>query len=118
MKLINEEEITIKKSRFIAYLYDIQNKEEIPFILESIKKEHKGAKHYPYAYILNNTAGKSDDHEPSGTAGLPIYNVLERNKQVNRLIVVIRYYGGIKLGTGGLLRAYSTVASNTLKKCP
>ena len=115
MKLINQNEIIIKKSRFISLMYEISSKEDVDNILEVLKKEHKKARHFPYAYKLNNTAKKSDDKEPSGTAGLPIYNTIERNNLNNTLIVVIRYFGGIKLGAGGLIRAYSSAAANLLE---
>ena len=115
MKLINQNEIIIKKSRFISLMYEINSKEEVDKILEELKKEHKKARHFPYAYKLNNTAKKSDDKEPSGTAGLPIYNIIEKNNLNNTLIVVIRYFGGIKLGAGGLIRAYSSAASGLLE---
>ena len=114
MKLINKNEIVIKKSRFLGFIYEIDNEEDIKNILNNIRKEHKKAKHFPYAYKLNNMAKKSDDKEPSGTAGLPIYNIIERNNLNNILIIIVRYFGGIKLGAGGLIRAYSHTASNLL----
>ncbi len=115
MKLIKENELIVKKSRFIAYLYEIDNSDEVKQILDSIKKEHKKAKHYPYAYMLSNTAGKSDDKEPANTAGMPIYNLLQKRELVNRLIVVVRYFGGVKLGAGGLTRAYLNAALSVLE---
>ena len=114
MKLINKNEIVIKKSRFLGFIYEIDNEEDIKNILNNIRKEHKKAKHFPYAFKLNNTAKKSDDKEPSGTAGLPIYNIIEKNNLNNILIIIVRYFGGIKLGAGGLIRAYSHTASNLL----
>lgn len=116
MKLINTYEYSIKKSKFIAYFYEVEKIDEVKDIMECLKKEHKKARHIPYAYFLDNTAGKSDDKEPSGTAGLPIYNILESNKCKNSLIAVVRYFGGIKLGAGGLLRAYKTAAAEVLKR--
>ena len=115
MKLLNEQELIIKKSRFIAIMYKIDSKEEVTSILESLKKEHKKARHIPYAYKIGIMAKKSDDKEPSGTAGSPILNIIERNNLDNVLIVVIRYFGGIKLGAGGLLRAYSNAANLLIK---
>ena len=114
MKLINKNEIIIKKSRFLGFIYEINNEEEVNQIITNIRKEHKKAKHFPYAYKINNTAKKSDDKEPSGTAGLPIYNIIERNNLNNTLIIVVRYFGGIKLGAGGLIRAYAHTAANLL----
>ena len=114
MKLINSNEIIIKKSRFLGFYYEISSPNEVNSILENLKKEHKKARHFPYAYIIQGTAKKSDDKEPNGTAGLPIYTVLERKKLNNALIVVIRYFGGIKLGAGGLFRAYMETASKVV----
>lgn len=115
MKLINSNEIIIKKSRFLGFYYEIENSKEADTILESLKKEHKKARHFPFAYKVNGTARKSDDKEPSGTAGMPIYTVLERKKQENTLVVVIRYFGGIKLGAGGLFRAYMECANKVIE---
>lgn len=114
MKLIHTNTIESKKSKFIAYYYEVYSKEEVKEIWNQLKKEHKKARHIPYAYILENTAGKSDDKEPSGTASSPIYNVLEKNHLLNRAIYVVRYFGGIKLGAGGLIRAYSDSAKQVI----
>ena len=116
MKLINENEIIIKKSRFIAYYFEINSVEDANNALKELRLLHKKAKHIPYAYKLLNTASKSDDKEPNGTAGMPIYNILEMNNLDNILIAVVRYFGGTKLGAGGLLRAYSTAAKEVLNK--
>jgi uncharacterized YigZ family protein len=116
MKLIKTCTLEIKKSKFIAYYYEINSKEEAEEILEDLKKEHKKARHIPYAYKVCNMAKKSDDKEPSGTAGMPIYNLIERNNLNNVLIAVVRYFGGIKLGAGGLTRAYLSSANEALKK--
>lgn len=113
MKLLNEYALEIKKSKFIGYCYQVESIEEIETILENLKKEHKKAKHFPYAYKINGQIKKSDDKEPSGTAGMPILNIIDRNDLNYALIVIVRYFGGIKLGAGGLLRAYS----NTAKEC-
>ena len=112
MELVKEYIYEIKKSKFIGLYYHVDSVEEVNSILESLKKEHKKARHIPYAYKIDNTAKKSDDKEPSNTAGLPIYNILERKILDHALVVVIRYFGGIKLGAGGLLRAYSNAANN------
>jgi uncharacterized YigZ family protein len=111
MKLIKESMVEIKKSKFIGLYYEVESIEEAKEVLESLKKEHKKARHMPYAYKIGNTAKKTDDKEPSNTAGLPIYNIIERKQLNNCLVVVIRYFGGIKLGAGGLLRAYSEAAN-------
>ena len=115
MNIINTHEIVIKKSRFIAYLYEVNSKDEVLSIWNMLKDEHKNARHIPYAYILSNTAGKSDDKEPSGTSASPIYTVLDRNKMINKAIFVVRYFGGTKLGASGLTRAYATVANEVAK---
>lgn len=109
-------EIEIKKSRFITYLYNIDNEKEVNNIVENIKKEHKKARHIVYVYKIGNTAKINDDGEPKGTAGMPIFNVIEKNNLNNVLIIVVRYFGGIKLGAGGLFRAYSNSASEIVKK--
>lgn len=119
MKTVKENiknEIIINKSRFITLLIKINNLDEIEKILKEIKKKYKDATHYCYAYIIGNKEKCSDNGEPSGTAGMPILNVLKQNNLTNILCVVIRYFGGIKLGAGGLIRAYSTSASEAVNK--
>lgn len=111
-----ESEIIIKNSRFLCYLYKIKNIDEITSIINNIKKEHKDATHHCYAYILNNLKKSSDDGEPGGTAGIPILKTLENNNLTNILAIVVRYFGGIKLGAGGLVRAYTKSITNTLSK--
>ena len=115
MKLLNTSTLEIKKSKFISILYELDNIEEVDIIINNLWKEHKKAKHIPYAYKFNQYAKKTDDKEPSGTCGTPLLNVLERNNLNSHLIVVIRYFGGIKLGAGPLLRSYSKVANNVIK---
>lgn len=110
-----EETLVVNKSKFICSLYKIQNKEEIDKYLNITKAKYKGATHYCYAYILENLKKCSDDKEPSGTAGLPILNVLEHQDLNYILCVVVRYFGGIKLGTGGLVRAYTDATIKALK---
>ena len=114
-----ETEIIEKKSRFIANIFYIESIDEAENIIKSIKKKHYNARHNCYAYrIIQN--GKiidrfSDDGEPSSTAGAPILNILVKKNLVNVLIVVTRYFGGILLGTGGLVRAYSQAANNVIE---
>jgi len=115
MNLLSTHTEIIKKSKFIALVYSINNEKEAEEILSHLKVEHKKARHLPYAFKLTNTARKSDDKEPSNTAGLPILNILERENLNNTLIVVIRYFGGTKLGAGPLLRAYSKAANEAVK---
>lgn len=115
MKLINTSELITKKSKFYGYFYKIDSKSDIDNILNNLRKENKKAKHIVYAYKLDNTAGKSDDKEPSGTAGLPLYLLLEQKNLNNRLLVVVRYFGGIKLGAGPLMRAYKKTGIDAIK---
>lgn len=109
-------EIIIKNSRFITVLYKVKSINEIDDYLKNIKDIYKDATHYCYAYIFDNIKKCSDDGEPSGTAGIPIIQVLEKNKLNYILCIVIRYFGGIKLGSNGLIRAYSKCTSNALIK--
>ena len=116
MELISDSIIEIKKSKFISLLYKINDEEDAKNVLEQLKKEHKKARHIPYAYKLDYTAKKSDDKEPQNTAGLPMLNILERENLSGYMIVVVRYFGGTKLGAGPLLRAYATAANEAVKK--
>lgn len=114
--IMNKEETTIiNKSKFICVLYKINNISDIDIYLDDIKNKYKGATHYCYAYILDSNKKCSDDKEPSGTAGLPILNVLEKNEMNNVICIVVRYFGGIKLGAGGLVRAYTNSVTNALE---
>ncbi len=114
MKLIKTNKEEIKKSKFIAYYYELDDTNDIKIIIDELRKEHKKAKHIVYAYKFDNTAGKTDDKEPSGTAGLPLYNLLEANNLNNKMIVVVRYFGGIKLGAGPLMRAYKNAGVSVI----
>lgn len=107
-------EIIVNKSKFITKLIKINNEEEAKEKLELLKREYKDATHYCYAYITGNIKRFNDDGEPGGTAGMPILNVLENNNLTNILGVVIRYFGGIKLGAGGLVRAYTKAITECL----
>lgn len=109
-------EIIINKSRFITKLFIVNNENEIKIFLDNLKKEYKGANHYCYAYIIDNIQRFNDDNEPSGTAGIPILNILKANNLNHVLCIVIRYFGGIKLGTGGLIRAYGNSTKKALNK--
>ena len=115
MKLLNTSMLEIKKSKFIAYYYEVDTVNEIKEILETLKKEHKKAKHIPYAYKIDQEIKKSDDKEPSGTSGMPILKKKKKNNLNHVLIAVVRYFGGIKLGAGGLIRAYSNSAKEVIK---
>ena len=107
--------IEIKKSKFYGYLYNVNSANDVAKILEDLKKEHKKATHICYAYKIVDGVEIikfSDDGEPSGTAGRPMLNVIEKKNLKNVLICVVRYFGGIKLGAGGLVRAYTKCASS------
>ncbi|MGZ9756397.1 YigZ family protein [Mycoplasma sp. 4423] len=105
-----KESYFIKKSEFIGYVFSIKSKRQIPEYLDFVKNQHKKARHTVYAYITSQngvqSAGYNDDGEPKNTAGKPIYQLLQLMKLENILVVVVRYFGGIKLGAGGLIRAY------------
>lgn len=107
--------VEIKHSKFITKLFKVKSIEEIETILEELKKEHSDATHICYAYKIENIAKFSDDGEPGGTAGLPMMEVLIKKEMDFILAVVIRYFGGIKLGSGGLVRAYSSGVADSLK---
>lgn len=113
-----ENEILIEKSRFIGYTNSAFYEEEARSFIAEIKKLHPFATHNCYAYIVDNgaIARFSDDGEPQGTAGMPILEAIKNKGLVNTAVVVTRYFGGIKLGAGGLTRAYSASASEVLKK--
>jgi uncharacterized YigZ family protein len=98
--------IEINKSKFIGILFPVESQEDFKMQLNLINKEWPKATHYCYAYRLNGMEKSNDDGEPSGTAGRPILEFLKNNDLENVALVVVRYFGGIKLGAGGLLRAY------------
>jgi uncharacterized YigZ family protein len=99
----------IKKSKFLTFLHPITTQEQAKTLLEKYKKEYSDATHICYAYILDeNTFKYYDDGEPTSSAGIPIYQALKNNNVIYTLAVVIRYFGGTKLGVGGLTRAYSS----------
>ena len=121
MKIINknvETYIVEKKSKFIANIFYVENVKEAEKILKDIKKKYYDAKHNCFSYrILENEnilEKASDDGEPSGTAGMPILDIIKGNDLYNILVVVTRYFGGILLGTGGLVKAYSDVTKNAI----
>ena len=112
-----EDEIVEKKSRFIATVVPVNTEEEALEFVEKTRKKYWDARHNCYAYILgdNNEVQRfSDDGEPSGTAGKPILEVITGNECSNCLCVVTRYFGGVLLGTGGLIRAYTNAAKDAL----
>ncbi len=106
-----------KKSEFIGYLCPVQTEEQAAAFIEEIRAMHRKATHNCYAYILreNNAARHSDDGEPGGTAGVPIYEVLRKEGLTDVCCVVTRYFGGILLGAGGLVRAYTKGAKEAVE---
>ncbi len=114
-----QEEIVEKKSKFIATLFYVQNEEQAQEIIKSVKKQYFDARHNCFAYRIMSenilTERQSDDGEPSGTAGGPLLNILAKNNLCNVLVIVTRYFGGILLGTGGLVRAYSDAAMKVIE---
>ncbi len=115
-------EVVEKKSRFIADVFPVESVDQVKMFLEQIKKKHYDARHHCYAYIISEDSGgcvlerASDDGEPQGTAGRPILSVLQNAALSNTLIVVTRYFGGILLGTGGLVHAYTHAAKAGLEQ--
>ena len=104
------DEFTVNRSRFIGYVRPTETEEAALAFLEEIRGKHRDARHCCYAYIIGRNAGimrYSDDGEPGGTAGLPIISLLKKRELVNCCAAVVRYFGGILLGTGGLVRAYT-----------
>lgn len=110
MKTIQDDtiyEMEVKNSKFITLLFSVHNESEIKSILEKVRLRYPKATHYCYCYRLIDKQKANDDGEPSGTAGVPMLHILEQEDFVFALAVVVRYFGGIKLGSGGLIRAYS-----------
>ena len=111
-------EIVEKKSKFIADLYYVENAEQVEEKIIEIKKKYYDARHHCIAYRVLESGRliekSSDDGEPSGTAGSPMLNILQKNNLCNILVIVTRYFGGILLGTGGLVRAYSEATQKVI----
>ncbi|PHO11635.1 YigZ family protein [Malaciobacter marinus] len=120
MKYVKKEFYEIfeeKKSKFIAHLFPSKNFDEV---MNRLKKEHPKARHHVYAYRYLNeleqiVENSSDDGEPKGTSGKPSLNVLAGNELINSAVIIVRYFGGVKLGTGGLVRAYSDSVNKVIK---
>jgi len=113
-----DREIVINKSRFITWLRPVTHREDAMAIVDEARQRYPDASHHCYAYLLGNPASAqaamNDDGEPSGTAGKPIFNVIQHKGMSDVLVVVIRYFGGVKLGAGGLVRAYAAAAESVL----
>lgn len=115
---LGQAEIVIEKSTFIGYAKPVSNEEEALAFIQEIKKKHRDATHNVPAYVLgehNEIQRCNDDGEPSGTAGVPVLEVLKKEDVRDVVVVVTRYFGGIKLGTGGLVRAYTRGAKIALE---
>ena len=107
-----------KNSKFFGYAFPIQNEEEVKLHLEQLKKQHFSARHWCYAYQLGTdkiSYRANDDGEPNNSAGMPIYGQIQSFELTNVLVVVVRYFGGVKLGVGGLISAYKTSAQMALE---
>ncbi len=118
IKCYAEASFTVERSKFIGCAKPVSSEAEALAFIKEIKSKHYDAKHNVYAYLLreNHTGRYSDDGEPSGTAGLPVFDVLRKEGITDSVIVVTRYFGGILLGTGGLVRAYTKSAKLALGK--
>jgi len=122
IKQTGNSETVVTKSRFIGYITPVKDASEAESVINTLRKKYNDARHNPWAYIvmegdlLNKKC--SDDGEPSQTAGKPILSVLEGAHLVNAVCVVTRYFGGVLLGTGGLVRAYSDAAAKALETIP
>ena len=117
VKRLAEAEFTEKRSRFIGAVMPADTLPEVEAFLDSVRKTHRDARHNVFAYRLLTGAKRcSDDGEPQGTGGMPVLNVLEKAQVTNAVLVVTRYFGGVLLGAGGLVRAYSHTAHLALEK--
>ena len=108
-----------KNSKFFGYAFSVQSEEEVKTILEQIKKQHYSARHWCYAYQIGTktkTYRANDDGEPNNSAGMPIYGQIQSFDVTNILVVVVRYFGGVKLGVGGLVTAYKTATQMALEQ--
>jgi len=115
----NESEIKIRKSSFIANIFPVKDMNEINTNIKLIRKKYFDAKHHPYAFRLgldNKIFRYNDDGEPSGSSGKPILDAIDKHCLLETLIIVTRYFGGVKLGIGGLMRAYFEAAENCISE--
>jgi len=113
-KTMEKIELIEKKSRFIAYVGVVKSEDEAKAFIAEKTKEHKKARHVVFAYVLPNIEKCNDDGEPRGTAGLPLLNAIKRREISSVVVVVARYFGGVLLGKGGLMRAYGKAAGQAL----
>lgn len=112
-----EIELEIRKSRFIGIIVPVDGREAAMREIDAMRAAHRGATHVCWALMAGGQSGMSDDGEPSGTAGRPMLEVLRHHELDGVLAMVVRYYGGIKLGAGGLVRAYTDAVASAMKQC-
>ena len=112
-----QQQIEVMKSKFIAYLLPLNNEEDFKPILANLRKEHKKARHIVYAYRVGMKSKSCDDGEPKGTAGHPLLELLYKKDINNIALLVVRYFGGTKLGAGRLLRTYLQAGIDVINKC-
>ena len=112
-----QQQIEVMKSKFIAYLLPLNNEEDFKPILANLRKEHKKARHIVYAYRVGMKSKSCDDGEPKGTTGHPLLELLYKKDINNVALLVVRYFGGTKLGAGRLLRTYLQAGIDVINKC-
>ena len=111
-----EDKIEVSKSQFYSFLIPLNSEEEVPLLIKEKRMQFVKARHVCYAYIFNSNYKYSDDGEPSGTAGKPLYELLKKNNLTNCILIVVRIFGGVLLGAGRLLRTYVESGLNSIKK--
>ena len=111
-----EDKIEVSKSQFYSFLIPVSSEEEVPLLIKEKRMQFVKARHVCYAYIFNSNYKYSDDGEPSGTAGKPLYELLNKNNLTNCILIVVRIFGGVLLGAGRLLRTYVESGLNSIKK--
>jgi|LSQX01.2.fsa_nt_gb uncharacterized YigZ family protein len=118
VRFFGSDSVEIKRSKFIGYAQPVRTQEEAVAFIDEIRRKHRDARHNCYAYVLRDCQQKrySDDGEPQGTAGMPILDVILKSELTDVCVVVTRYFGGILLGTGGLVRAYTEASQLALQK--
>ena len=111
-----EDKIEVSKSQFYSFLIPLSSEEEVPLLIKEKRMQFVKARHVCYAYLFNSNYKYSDDGEPSGTAGKPLYELLNKNNLTNCILIVVRIFGGVLLGAGRLLRTYVESGLNSIKK--
>ena len=111
-----EDKIEVRKSQFYSFLIPLNSEEEVALLIKEKRMQFVKARHVCYAYIFNSNYKYSDDGEPSGTAGKPLYELLNKNNLTNCILIVVRIFGGVLLGAGRLLRTYVESGLNSIKK--